>query len=221
MDSPGVKIDPTRDLLEVDGKKVAFHGKKRLFYLMLNKPVQVVTTAKDPQGRRTVFDVLPQWAARRRLFPVGRLDYFSEGLLLLTTDGELAHRLTHPSRHAPKTYHVRVRGRVENRRLEAMRKGMRLAEGEHLAPVKAKILHAVPDKNEYVLEMELIQGINRQIRRMCRDLDLTVLRLRRVSLGPVALGDLPTGKFRDLTPEEVRALRRSVDMDASGGQGTF
>ncbi len=217
VDSPGLKIDVSQDSLEVEGKKVVFSSKNDQVYLLFHKPVQVVTTASDPQGRQTVFDVLPEWVRRKRLFSVGRLDYFSEGLLLLTNDGDLAHRLTHPSWHAPKRYRVIVREKPTDDALAAIRGGMRLAEGETLAPAKVAVSESEQPRG-FVLELELIQGLNRQIRRMCRDLGLTVLRLARVSQGPVELGDLPSGKFRDLTPGEVEALRASVGL--SGGLST-
>ncbi len=211
VDSPGLKIDVLRDTLEVDGKKADFPAQNDHVYLLFHKPVQVVTTASDPQGRATVFDVLPDFVRRKRLFSVGRLDYFSEGLLILTNDGDLAHRLTHPSWHAPKRYRVIVREEPSEAALLAIRDGMRLAEGERLAPAKVSVSPSERPKG-FVLELELIQGLNRQIRRMCRDLGLTVLRLVRVSQGPVELGDLPSGKYRDLTPGEVDALRKSVGL---------
>jgi len=212
VDSPGVKIDKTRDTLVVDGKKVDFSGQKDHIYLAFNKPVQVVTTADDPEGRATIFDVLPPWVKQKRLFSVGRLDYFSEGLLLLTNDGDLAHRLTHPSWHSPKRYRVLLREKPSTEALGAMRKGMTLTEGETLAPIKVLSCQECAAPKGFILEIELIQGLNRQIRRMCRDLGLTVLKLARVSQGPVSLGDLAPGKFRDLRPDEVAALRQGVGL---------
>jgi 23S rRNA pseudouridine2605 synthase len=158
-----------------------------------------------------VLDLLPDELVRARPVPVGRLDFFSEGLLLLTTDGDLTHRLTHPSHHMPKVYHLLVRGPVGPEKLEAMREGMTLAEGEQLAPVEAKVLESKDNKT--LLELVLVQGVNRQIRRMCRDLDLTVLRLSRVAQGPLRLGELPSGKWRRLHSDEVLALRRAVGLD--------
>lgn len=208
----GSKVDPGRDRLVVDGRPVVFAGSSQgERTLLLHKKPGVVTTARDPQGRPTVFDDLPPRFRDRRLFPVGRLDFFSEGLLLLTTDGELAFRLAHPRWHVPKRYQVTVRGRVGPALFETMAKGMTLAEGERLAPVGAKLLTRL-GADRFVLEMELSQGINRQIRRMCRDLGLTVLRLVRVSQGPLALGDLPPGRCRELTPEELATLRRAVGL---------
>lgn len=207
----GTPVRPGVDEVRVEGRPVAFAPGEEHLYFMLNKPVEVVTTAKDPEGRRTVIELMGSTAGGRRLFPVGRLDYFSEGLLLLTTDGELANRLMHPRWHQPKLYHVTVRGEAPAQALEAMRSGMRLAEGERLAPVKVRLLEgAQPGRS--ILEMELIQGINRQIRRMCRDLNLTILRLVRVAQGPVKLGDLASGMHRALTGPEVAALKASVGL---------
>jgi len=211
---PGVRVDPECDTVLVDGAPLAHPGASGSstdeLTLLLYKPVQVVTTASDPQGRQTVFDILPEEYADRRLLHVGRLDYFSEGLLLLTTDGELMNRLIHPRWHLPKVYHVLVRGAATTNKLDMMRRGMTLAEGERLAPVTVTILRR--DAGGVWLEMTLIQGVNRQIRRMCRDLGLTVLKLIRVKQGPISLGGLNPGQSRPLTPEEVRGLRRAVSL---------
>lgn len=203
---PGTRIDPHSDIVAVDGKPLSPETGQEHAYLLVNKPVHCVSTVSDPQGRKTVLDLVPPALASRRLYPVGRLDYFSEGLLLLTDDGELTLRLTHPRYHLPKVYHVRVRENPTPAMLETMRKGMTLAEGEQLAPVHARVMEG------NVLEMTLNQGINRQIRRMCRDLGLTILRLTRVSSGPLHLGDLPGGTARELTPRELAAIRKAVDL---------
>lgn len=224
-ESPGVRVIAGKDKVELEGKPVSLRGgEAEPCWLMINKPVEVVATASDPEGRRTVLDLVPAEWREHRLYPVGRLDYFSEGLLLLTDDGELAHRLTHPRWHLPRVYEVRVRpvkgNVVPDAALSVMRKGMTLMEGEKLAPVEVRVLdtdhrHSPggrTDMREIVLEMVLHQGINRQIRRMCRDLNLTVLRLRRLRQGPLALGDLATGAARPLTEQELSALRKAVDL---------
>ncbi len=210
VEEPGVKVDPATDTLAVDGRTIRLAQDTPPLLLMLHKPIEVVTTAKDPEGRKTVLDLLPKQLVDRRPFPVGRLDFYSEGLLLLTTDGDLAYRLTHPKWHQPKIYRLRIREEVPPEVLETMRKGMRLAEGETLAPMTVKIVRTSAGKTD--LDLTLIQGINRQIRRMCRDLGLTVLRLQRVSLGPLQLGNLASGKWRELTPEENAALRKAVGL---------
>jgi len=211
-DALGQRIDPATDTITVQGKLVllpsdCLEDQRSYTYVMLHKPIQVVSTVRDPQGRPAVLDFLSEELRRRtRLYPIGRLDYFSEGLLLLTDDGELTNRLTHPRYHLPKRYQVRVRERVENRMLEIMQKGMTLREGECLAPVEVEV------QENTTLLLTLRQGINRQIRRMCRDLGLTILSLRRISLGPLCLGNLPKGRCRLLLPDEVSALKKSVGL---------
>ena len=209
--TPGMAVDPARDRVAVDGRELGLvpSGTDRLV-LMLHKPVRTVTTARNPEGRPTVFDLLPATYRGRRLVHVGRLDFFSEGLLLLTDDGELCNRLTHPSHHLPRVYEVTLRGPVPDKALDAMRAGMTLAEGERLAPAQAEILRT--DARGAVLRLVLGQGLNRQIRRMCRDLGLTVLKLVRVALGPLELGSLKPGEARPLTDRELTALRQAVGL---------
>lgn len=215
-ESPAMRVDPEQDEVICQGKKVVFSPQKKTCVLMLHKPISVVSTVKDPEGRKTVIDFLPQAYKGRRIYPVGRLDFFSEGLLLLTDDGELANRLMHPRWHLPRIYHVKVRlphnGYNLQKTLEIMQKGMTLKEGEELAPVKVEML--TKQKNlELWLAFTLSQGINRQIRRMCRDTGLTILTLRRVQQGPLLLGDLPKGQVRELTEEEIRLLRRQTGLE--------
>jgi 23S rRNA pseudouridine2605 synthase len=213
----GRKVVPGRDALAVDGKSVSLRRDAGNLTLMLHKRPGCVTTARDPEGRPTVFDALPARFRKRRLFSVGRLDYFSEGLLLLTTDGELAFRLAHPRWHVAKRYRVTVRGAVGQDTLDAMARGMTLAEGEALAPVPVRIVKRLgPDR--FVLELELSQGVNRQVRRMCRDLGLTVLKLVRIAQGTLALGDLPPGECRELTAGEQAALRRAVGLEGESSE---
>lgn len=211
-ESPGERVLP-EDSLVVQGRRVARKPRESC-WLMLHKPARVVSTVNDPQGRETVLDFVPEPWAKRRLYPVGRLDYFSEGLLLLTDDGALAHRLMHPRWHLPKIYHVLVRperdARSVEKALSLMARGMTLAEGERLAPVDIRVLDS--KEQRLTLEMTLRQGINRQIRRMCRDADFTILRLKRVQEGPLRLGNLPSGQARPLTEEERIALRRAVGL---------
>lgn len=221
-DSPGLRVRPGRDTVEVNDRSVALRGaageRPEPCWLMLHKPVGVVATARDPEGRRTVLDLVPPPWNECRLYPVGRLDFFSEGLLLLTDDGELAHRLSHPRWHLPRVYEVRVRSEfgagILPRVLETMRRGMTLAEGERLAPVEVEVMNDARAGREpgVLLRLTLHQGLNRQIRRMCRDLGLTVLRLRRVAQGPLRLGELPVGGVRPLRGDEVAALRRAVGL---------
>ncbi len=207
---PGTRMDPERDALTVNDKPVRppLPERRDFTYVLLHKPVRVVTTADDPEGRTTVLDLLPEELKRLRLFPVGRLDYFSEGLLLITDDGDLTNRLTHPRHHLSKIYEVRLRELPAPEHLRRMRTGMTLAEGERLAPMEAEVVSRRP----VVLRLTLRQGINRQIRRACRDLGLTILRLTRISLGPLVLGDLPAGESRLLTPAEIHELRSATGL---------
>lgn len=209
-DSPGLQVDPARDEVAVDGKVIGRKADTGDLTLMLHKPVETVTTAKDPQGRKTVLDLLPPEIRRKRPFPVGRLDFFSEGLLLLTTDGDLCYRLTHPKYHLPKVYVVTIRGSVPQRAVQTMRQGMTLREGDKLAPAAVRVKKPVAGTQQ--LEITLIQGVNRQIRRMCEELGLTILRLARVRQGPISLGDLKRGAWRELTAEETAALKRDVGL---------
>ncbi|MEG2140903.1 MAG: pseudouridine synthase, partial [Bilophila sp.] len=137
--SAGMQVRPGIDTIEVQGKALAAPCAEPC-YLLLHKPIQVVSTAYDPEGRTTVLDLVPEAWQNRRLYPAGRLDFFSEGLVLLTDDGELTHRLVHPSHHLPRVYQVLVRGTVSEQTLDIMRKGMTLEEGETLAPVEVRIL---------------------------------------------------------------------------------
>lgn len=215
--NPAERVDVQTDNIECLGNKVSFSTNRKPCWLLLHKPIMVVSTAYDPEGRTTVMDFIPKEYQDRRLYPVGRLDFFSEGLLLLTDDGELAHRLTHPRWEMPRVYQVLVR--AENDIdiyycLEEMSNGMILSEGDRVAPVAVEGLEkkSYRDYTNYLLELTLIQGLNRQIRRMCRDLDLVILKLRREQHGPVTLGDLPSGQVRELKDSEVNALRRAVGL---------
>ena len=206
----GQQVHPLNDKITVDGKLIKLPAEEQHTYIMLHKPIHVVSTAKDPQNRQTVLDILPEEWKNSRLYPVGRLDYFSEGLLLLTDDGEITFRLTHPGWHIPRVYEVKVRGEVEERALQTIRAGMTLAEGETLAPAGVE---ATLEKNgDTILRLTLHQGVNRQIRRMCRDLGLTILYLRRVQMGPLHLGRLRKGEARPLADDELLALRQAVKL---------
>ncbi|MCJ2163828.1 MULTISPECIES: pseudouridine synthase [unclassified Pseudodesulfovibrio] len=209
-DSPGIKVDPDNDTVTVKGKTIALPGKGRELTIVLHKPVETVTTVNDPQGRKTVLDFLPNDIKKLRPFPVGRLDFFSEGLLLLTTDGELCYRLTHPKFHLPKIYVVTIRGSVQDRAVMIMRKGMVLRDGDKLAPAKVEVSKPVAGTQQ--IEITLIQGINRQIRRMCEELGMTILRLKRVQQGPIDLGKLKRGEWRELSKEELIALKKAVKL---------
>ncbi len=208
--SPGIKIDPVTDTISVDGSPIPTHENPSQTYLLLNKPVGIITTAHDPQGRTTVLDLLPEQYRKKRVFPVGRLDIASQGLLLLTTDGPLTQRMTHPGYNHPKTYEVVVLGNVTQDTLGCMSQGMTLAEGQRLRPVEVKVIRK--QGNKTTLSMILRQGVNRQIRRMCRDLGLKVVTLKRIQQGPLHLGKLKPGTFRELTPNEIKQLTTSLNQ---------
>jgi 23S rRNA pseudouridine2605 synthase len=199
---PEASVVLERDRIEVAGEPVAAAAP---LYLMMNKPRGIVTTASDEQGRETVYSLLPPGTPW--LGPVGRLDKASEGLLLLTNDSEWAARITAPESHLEKTYHVQVRGSAGPELLAAIQKGIR-AGGELLRARAAEILRA-GQKNAW-LEIMLDEGKNRHIRRMLEALDVEVLRLVRVAIGPLALGDLKKGAVRELTGAEKRALDAAV-----------
>lgn len=204
----GTKVDARADRIEVDGVSVAGAQPRR--YYALNKPAGVVTTAFDPQGRRSVLELLPKEV---RLFPVGRLDYQTEGLLLLTNDGALAHRLAHPSYGVEKEYVVVVAGRVGPQALKTLREGVPLDDGMTL-PAQVRVLERGKDWTRLALTLK--EGRNRQIRRMGEAVGHPVLALRRVRYGPILLGDLPAGRWRRLSRDEVRALYKAVGLEAGG-----
>ncbi|MCI9415413.1 MAG: rRNA pseudouridine synthase [Clostridiales bacterium] len=195
----GDKADLRRDTVTVEGRRLAAPEKK--VYLMLHKPRGFVTTLSDEKGRKCVADLVADAGAR--VFPVGRLDRDSEGLLLLTNDGEFANALTHPSGHVPKVYRVTIRQDVTDEQVIRFRQGMVL-DGKKTAPADFQVLLKEPGRT--VAEVVLYEGRNRQIRRMCEMLSLEVIRLRRVSMGGVKLGMLAPGKWRALSPKEVKQL---------------
>ncbi len=195
---------PGKDRLAVDGQPVAAGGKK--IYLALHKPRGFVTTLHDERGRRCVAQLVED--VGERVYPVGRLDKDSEGLLLLTNDGEFANRVSHPKRHVAKTYRVTVRPAVTEDQLNQLATGI-LIEGRRTAPAKVRVLQQ--ELGRVVLEIVLYEGRNREIRKMCQALGLEVARLKRVAVGPVRLGMLPQGKYRELTKEELRALSAEIN----------
>ena len=192
----GQSVDPDTDEIRVDGKPLTFPEQKR--YLMLNKPRGCVCTMSDEQGRPTVAELVADCGAR--VVPVGRLDYDSEGLLLMTNDGAWMQRILHPSFEVDKTYHVTVAGDV--RGAAAKLAALTAIDGEPIRPARVETLRAGRETAE--LAITIHEGKNRQIRRMCAAVGLHVKRLRRVAEHGVLLGDLPSGKWRDLTAEEVR-----------------
>ncbi|MCU1270450.1 MAG: Pseudouridine synthase, Rsu [Acidobacteriaceae bacterium] len=198
---PEKPVLPGKDRIEVDGNKI---GQAGMLYLMLNKPRGVVTTARDEKGRKTVYSLLPNYTEKDWLAPVGRLDMASEGLLLLTNDSAWGARISSPEAHIEKTYHVQIGAIAGKELVDRLQKSVRTAEGDFLGVKRASVLR-LGKKNSW-LEIVLDEGKNRHIRRMLSELGIDVLRLVRVAIGPVRLGDLPKGKARPLTNEEKKAL---------------
>ena len=197
----GAKADPRADVITVHGKKLERADEP--IYLMLHKPRGYVTTMEDEKGRKCVASLVESVGAR--LYPVGRLDRESEGLLFMTNDGAFANAMMHPSAHVDKRYRVTVRRRLEDADLLPLREGMLLPDDPRKTlPAGAQIVTA--EENRTVLEITLREGRNRQIRRMCEQLGWEVIRLRRVAIGSVKLGMLPVGQYRALTPKEVKEL---------------
>ena len=197
----GDRADVDHDMILVDGKPLRSVPQK--LYLMLNKPRGYVTTLSDERGRRTVAELVSDCG--ERVYPVGRLDMDSDGLLLLTNDGDFAQRLAHPSHHKEKEYHVTVSGDLKGceDRLAAL---TQLEDGTPIVPAKVKVLRRAA--GEWILSITIHQGLNRQIRRMCAMTGLKVLRLQRVREGDVLLGNLAPGKWRDLTKDELASLKK-------------
>ena len=202
----GTQVDPSADRIEVDGRPLA-RGEARLHYVVLNKPTGVVSTAHDPEGRPTIVDLV---RASHRLYPVGRLDIDSEGLVLLTDDGELTFRLTHARFGIEKEYHVQVAcPDFGEQHLEQLRRGVVLDDG--LARVKrADLIRTTPRGG--LVRIVLIEGRQREVRRMLAAIDCAVDGLQRVRIGPLRLGDLEPGQHRSLRPREVTALRKAVGL---------
>jgi pseudouridine synthase len=201
----GTKADPSKDAIKVDGRRIKLDVQNR--YIVLYKPKGYVTTRSDPEGRPTIMDLIGQGAY---IYPVGRLDFDSEGLLLMMTDGDLAARLTHPRHEVDKVYEVIVLGLPDPKALEKLRKGV-FIDGRRTSPADVHVGTTLKGpKATTLLTITLREGRNRQIRKMCRSVGLPVRDLRRIEMGPIGLGRLKPGQWRDLTPDEVRRLKASV-----------
>jgi 23S rRNA pseudouridine2605 synthase len=195
----GSKADPAIDRITLDGKPVKPVSSH--LYLLLNKPAGYMTTLDDPEGRQLVTDLLPE--IKERVYPVGRLDYNTEGLLLLTNDGDWANRLMHPRHEIDKEYHVRVRGKVHKSQIDQLSAGV-LIDDKKTAPATVRLIKD-GDQNDW-LSITIHEGRNRQIRRMCEAVSLSVVRLKRVRYGTLEIGSLKAGLFRFLTETEVSDL---------------
>jgi 23S rRNA pseudouridine2605 synthase len=198
----GSKADFERDHIKVDGRLL--HPPKRLVYIALHKPDNTVTTASDPQNRTTVIELLR--GVKERVYPVGRLDYHSEGLLLLTNDGELSNAVISAATHLPKVYLVKVNGMLSTEQEEQFRRGLPIS-GHRTLPAGLKLVHRA--ENPWY-EVRLVEGRNQQIRLMFKHLGKLVEKLKRIRIGPIDLGPLKPGQFRYLAAEEVEKLKRAV-----------
>jgi 23S rRNA pseudouridine2605 synthase len=204
----GTKVDPDRDAVTVDGEAVVALDK---LYVVLNKPKACITAVNDDRGRPTVMDYLPNLPVPVK--PVGRLDFYTEGVLLLTNDGELAARLLAPASHVPKTYHVKVHGQLDDAHLKALRKGVRLDDG---AITQAAEVNVLPGESKYTwLAITIYEGKHRQIHRMIEALGLRVDKLQRVAFANLTFHGLRVGDARELTQQELNELRDAVGLDHS------
>mgnify|MGYP005887481907 FL=1 len=201
----GMKINPRKDLVTVGKQKLTNVKNRKMVYIMLNKPRGYVTTVSDELGRKTVMDLLPDFGCR--IYPVGRLDKDSEGLLLLTNDGSFTNCMTHPSHEYAKVYRVTVRPAVNDEILFNLRNGIEI-DGRKTAPCEVTVL--TEEENRVVLEFILHEGRNRQIRKMCESQGLEIARLKRISIGPIKLGMLKQGDYRELSEQDVKKLLRSA-----------
>ena len=201
----GMKINPRKDLVTVGKQKLTNVKNRKMVYIMLNKSRGYVTTVSDELGRKTVMDLLPDFGCR--IYPVGRLDKDSEGLLLLTNDGSFTNCMTHPSHEYAKVYRVTVRPAVNDEILFNLRNGIEI-DGRKTAPCEVTVL--TEEENRVVLEFILHEGRNRQIRKMCESQGLEVARLKRISIGPIKLGMLKQGDYKELSEQDVKKLLRSA-----------
>ena len=211
----GQSVNPDRDVIAVDGKRVYFARKKQYRYIMMNKPRGYVTTLNDELGRRCVTDLLT--GVEERVYPIGRLDRNSEGLLLFTNDGELANRIMHPASHINKVYRVTVRPDITDEQAAELSAGVKIGENTTTLPATVIVLEKQPGR--VVLQITISEGKNRQIRRMCEAVGLEVVRLKRIAVGPIKLGMLQPGRWRDLKSSELIALRGEITKAGGNGAG--
>ncbi|MBQ8120215.1 MAG: rRNA pseudouridine synthase [Ruminococcus sp.] len=201
----GDKALPGKDIISVNGENITVEKKKRLYYIMLNKPRGYVTTTSDELGRKCVTELLKD--VPERVYPIGRLDKDSEGLLLFTNDGGFANDIMHPSRHISKTYRVTVRPDITEQQLVELSAGVEI-DGRKTKECSVVVLNKEPGR--VVLQMTIFEGRNRQIRKMCEAVGLEVARLKRTSIGPLKLGMLKPSTYRELKPDELRAIRNAI-----------
>ena len=214
----GTKADPGTDDVRVDGRRVRPVEHRR--YILLYKPRGYISTRADPQQRPTVIDLLSKGGVREYVYPVGRLDYDSEGLLLLTSDGDLAARLTHPRHGVAREYHVRVRGVPDRHALARLSRGLVL-EGRRTSPATVTLEKVIAgdDGEQAVLSFVIREGRNRQVRDMCDAIGHPVVRQKRVRIGPISDDRIRPGEFRDLTDREIALLKRAASHEPRGRRG--
>ncbi|MDD2955475.1 MAG: pseudouridine synthase [Oscillospiraceae bacterium] len=208
----GQKVNPRRDMIVVDGVKIDPKEKIQKIYVALNKPRGFVTTMSDEMGRRCVAELVADTPAR--VYPIGRLDRNSEGLLLLTNDGEFANIIMHPRFHVSKVYRVTVRPDIKDEQVVQMAEGVRLDDGYVTAPAQVVVLEK--EQGRVVMQVTINEGKNRQVRRMCEAVGLEVARLKRIAVGPVRLGMLQPGQWRMLTAQELTALKSTAGSLEAG-----
>ncbi len=201
--SIGMRIDPNNDAVTYKGKPIA-QSSGRKVYIMLYKPKGVVTTMNDEKGRKSVKDIVD---VGMRVYPVGRLDLNSEGLLLMTNDGELTNAIAHPSGEIKKIYTVTVKGKISNEELDRLR-AVRELDGERISPVGVELI--TRNETTSVVQFTLSEGKNREIRRICEKVGVEIKKLKRIALGPLRLGTLKSGEYRELTSAEFRALKNAI-----------
>jgi pseudouridine synthase len=203
----GTKVDASVDRISVNGKLVALTKEGPARVILFHKPRHVMVTRKDPEGRPTVFDYMPK--DLKDLKPIGRLDFNTQGALLLTDDGELINHMTHPRYHVEKVYEVKLSSHPDPRQIKRLQDGI-LIDGRRTMPGGVNVISTNPSST--IVEFRLVEGRNRQIRRMCEAVGLTVKELRRLRIGPVSLGALRSGAFRALTQSEIRKLKVKLDL---------
>ena len=196
------KVDEENDIVKVDDKLIKEENK--LVYILLNKPEGYITTVKDQFDRPSVLDLVSD--IKERVYPIGRLDYETSGLLLLTNDGDLTYKLTHPKHEVDKTYVARVKGKLTKEEIERFKTGLKI-EDYTTAPAKLKVIKYDEQRDSSLLEIKIHEGKNRQVRKMCKAINHPVLRLRRSAMGKIKIGDCEIGKYRYLTEDEIKYLK--------------
>lgn len=208
----GELVDPRKDHIKVKGKLIHHPRPQRPQVIALHKPKGVITTVKDPQGRNTVMNLVPK---KPRLFPVGRLDANSEGLLLMTNDGELAHRLMHPQFEVPKIYEVKIRGNFDEKKIAHIQKGLKIGDEKFQAAEILDVRNVTKEGlPKYKVKIRVYEGKNHHVRRLFDALKCRVVKLKRIAFGPISLKGIPYGEFRVLSSAQIKKLRQAVGLES-------